>query len=260
MLTQSVKDIIRYKDLIAYLVKGEFKVKYSGTVLGYIWWIFDPLLFMMVYVVLIGKILGRGGPDYPAFLICGLVAWKFTASCLSDCINSISGKLKMMNQVFLPVIVFPLIKCINNLINLGFGFLLILIILSFYPVNYSLNILYLPLIILVQLLFNLSLGLILAHFGVFFKDINTIMQSFVLRVWFYLSPVIYSPDLVPDKYINIFMLNPVAPILTSYRNILIYGECPDFRGLFVLFVFSAIFYSIGSYFIYKNYGKYARVI
>ena len=260
MLIQSIKDMMRYKDLVSYLVKGEFKAKYSGTILGYIWWILDPLFFMMIYVLLIGVILGRGGPDYPAFLICGLVAWKFTAGCLSDCVNSISGNLRMMNQVFLPVIIFPTIKCINNLINLGFGLLLVLVIISFYPIQFSVNILYLPLIVLVQLLFNLSLGLILAHFGVFFKDIQTIMQSFVLRVWFYLSPIIYAPDLIPDKYLHLFMLNPVAPLLTSYRNVLMYGKSPDFTGLLILFLFSVLLYTLGTSLVYKNYGNYARVV
>lgn len=260
MLIRSIKDTFNYNDLIQYMVKTEFQTRYSGTILGWLWWLLDPLFYMLVYVLLIGVILKRGGPDYPVFLICALVPWKFTSASIMDSITAISNKRNMLNQIYLPAAIFPLVRCLHNMINFAFGIMLMLLILRIYGFEINVCYLYFPLIIAVNFVFALGIGTLFSHWGVFYKDIHNLFRSFLLRFWFYLSPALYSIEMVPENLRTLFMLNPMAVLFEAYRNILMYNKPPDLVALFSILILSIAIYYAGVALIYKNYGKYAKVI
>ncbi|HEX6593679.1 MAG TPA: ABC transporter permease [Bacillota bacterium] len=234
-----MQEIMKRKDLLYYLVKSGLKAEHRNSYLGYFWWLLDPLLNVLVYYFLVVIILGRGGPDYPVFLVIGLVVWRWISTSINSSAKSILRYSSIVNQVYLPKSIFPLSFTITQLFNFLFGLVVIAIFLLFFGVMPGWQIVYLPILIIVTLVFLLAIGLVLGYFTVFVRDIDNLL-SHVIRVFFYASPIIWPGGRLPDKYSWAVDYNPIAIIVGSYRDILMYKQSPNFIGLTVIFVASIL--------------------
>src|SRR5699024_4772115 len=181
---------LKRKDLLYYLVKSGLKAEHRNSYLGYFWWLLDPLLNVLVYYFLVVIILGRGGEDYPVFLVIGLVVWRWISTSINSSAKSILRYSSIVNQVYLPKSIFPLSFTITQLFNFLFGLIVIAIFLLFFGVMPGWQIVYLPILIIVTLVFLLAIGLVLGYFTVFVRDIDNLL-SHVIRVFFYASPIIW---------------------------------------------------------------------
>ena len=228
-----LKEIAKRKDLLIYLVKSGLKAEHRNSYLGYFWWLLDPLLNALVYYFLVVVILGRGGEHYGVFLIIGLVAWRWTSSVISSSSRSIVSQAAIINQVYLPKAIFPMTRTVSQMVNFFFGLLVVAIFLAAYGIVPGWHVLYLPLVILVQLLLMLSISLVVAYLCVFVRDLDNIMGH-ITRVWFYASPVIWEGGKLPPEYQWIVKWNPFAYILDGYRNILMHHQKPDLLSLFIV--------------------------
>lgn len=254
-----IKEMLKRKDLLYYLVKSGLKAEHRNSYLGYFWWLLDPLLNVLVFYFLVVIILGRGGPDYPLFLVIGLVVWRLFSTSINSSSRSILRYSSIINQVYLPKALFPVAFTMTQLFNFAFGLIVIAIFLAIYGVMPGWEVLYLPVILLVQVTFLLALGLVLAFITIFVRDIENIM-SYVTRVFFYASPIIWEGGRLPDEYSFFVDVNPIAIIVTAYRDILMYGKTPDFLGLGVIFIISL---AVGLYMIYyysKNEHKIIKAL
>lgn len=216
-----------------YLVKSGLKAEHRNSYLGYFWWLLDPLLNALVYYFLVVVILGRGGENYGVFLIIGLVAWRWTSSVVSSSSRSIVSQASIINQVYLPKAIFPATRTISQMVNFFFGLVVIAIFLAAYGIVPGWQIVFLPLVILVQLLIMLSISLVVAYVCVFVRDIDNVMGH-VTRIWFYASPIIWEGSRLPAKYQWIVNLNPIAHVLGAYRDILMYRKTPDLVSLSII--------------------------
>lgn len=254
-----IKEMLKRKDLLYYLVKSGLKAEHRNSYLGYFWWLLDPLLNVLVFYFLVVIILGRGGPDYPLFLVIGLVVWRLFSTSINSSSRSILRYSSIINQVYLPKALFPVAFTMTQLFNFAFGLIVIAIFLAIYGVMPGWEVLYLPVILLVQVTFLLALGLVLAFITIFVRDIENIM-SYVTRVFFYASPIIWEGGRLPDEYSFFVDVNPIAIIVTAYRDILMYGKTPDFLGLGIIFIISL---AVGLYMIYyysKNEHKIIKAL
>jgi len=247
-LKKYVTEMLKRKDLLIYLVISGMKSQYRNSYLGYFWWIIDPLLMGFVYYFLRVVILGMEGEYIGAFLIIGLVAWKYLQSALSNSAKSITGKAGIITQVYLPKAMFPFGTTLTELFNFTFGLLAIAIFLAFYRLVPGINILWLPVIMFVQFIFLAAVSLILAYYATFVRDIDSLLNH-LLRFWFYASPVIWEADRIPERYSFVVALNPASTIIDGYRNILMYNSPPDLEKLFLIGLFSlaVMFYMIYYY-------------
>lgn len=234
-----VKEIVKRKDLLLYLVKSGLKAEHRNSYLGYFWWLLDPLLNALVYYFLVVVILGRGGENYGVFLIIGLVAWRWTSSVVSSSSRSIVSQAAIINQVYLPKVIFPAARTISQMVNFFFGLVVIAIFLAAYGIVPGWQVVLLPLVILVQLLIMLSISLIVAYICVFIRDIDNIMGH-ITRVWFYASPIIWEGSRLPAEYQWIVKLNPIAYVLEAYRDILMHRATPDLVSLSIIGLASLI--------------------
>lgn len=235
-----LKELLKRKDLIIYLVISGLKSQHKNSFLGYFWWLLDPLLGALVYYFVVVIIFKRGGGgDYGLYLIVGMIVWRWLDSTVNTASRSIVSKAGIITQVCLPKANFPIGTVLSQLINFCFGLLVIALFLIIFKTRPGITILWLPFIMVVQFFFLMAISLVIAYFSVFIRDIEYLLRHF-MRLWFFMSPVIWTIDRIPEKYRWLLSLNPMTPFLASYRNIFMYRSMPDFFPLVIIFAISLI--------------------
>ena len=248
------------KDLLYYLVRSGLKAEHRNSYLGYLWWLLDPLLNVLVFYFLVVIILDRAGPEnFPLFLVIGLIVWRCISSTLNSSSKSIMQYSSIVSQVYLPKSLFPISFTLTQLFNFAFGFLVIAAFLAVYRVMPGWEIVFLPLLIIIQTVFLLAIGMILAYVTVFVRDLENVLQ-YVTRVFFYASPIIWEGGRLPPEYGWAVTYNPVAVIVTAYRDILMYGNVPNFMGLGIIFVLSALAISFMLWYYSRNEYKIIKAL
>ena len=249
-------ELLKRKDLLIYLVISGLKAEYRNTYLGYIWWILDPLLMAGVYYFLRVVVLGMKGDNIGAFLIIGLIAWHWIRSTLTGSARSISGKARIITQVYLPKAIFPIGVTLTQLINFSFGLIVVAIALALYRIVPNSEVLWLPFIMAVQFLFLIAIALVVAFLCMFVRDIDNVIGHFA-KIWFWTSPVIYEHGRIPERYSYIMDYNPAATFLISYRNVLMYGISPQIEKLLII---GAVSFVVTMYMIYYYHVNEHKII
>lgn len=233
LIVEAVREAWSRRRLIGYLVSADVKKKGSDTILGNIWWILDPILQMLVYMILLTVIFQRSTPDFPLFLFVAILPWKWFNSSIGDSISSVVRQERLIKQIQFPKIVLPMAAVIAGIVNFLFGLIpLAVILFVFYPAHATVNIAWLPVIAVVQFVFTLALALIVSGINVFYRDIGN-LSTHLMRLWFYLSPALWSFDRLGDRFSGgeglgatgfaLLQLNPFAILFTAYREA-IYGR------------------------------------
>lgn len=258
-MIQYLKELLKRRDLIIYLVLSDMKAEYHNTILGYFWWILDPLLMGIIYYFLRVIILNLEGDYIGAFLVIGLVTWKWISAAINFSSSSISRNAGIITQVYLPKMIFPFGTTLTQGINFTFGLAVISLFLIFYNLIPGIEIIWLPFVMLIQFIFLLALSMILAYYATFVRDIQNVL-SHVLRFWFYSSPVIWEASRLPEKYLVLVDINPAATFLKSYRNVLMYQTPPDINKLLIIGFISLAVIIYMTYFYYLNEHKLIKAL
>jgi ABC-type polysaccharide/polyol phosphate export permease len=266
LLSQAVAEVSSRRHLIRYLVSADLKKKGSDTLLGNIWWVLDPLLQMLVYVILVTVIFQRTQPAYPLFIFAAILPWKWFTSSVGDAIVSVSGQDKLIKQIQFPKLVLPVAAVLSGISQFAFGFIpLAGLLLLAYRDYISPYLLLIPAVAVVQLVFTMALGFVTAAMNVFFRDIGNVSRH-VLRLWFYLSPALYGADTVAKlgeshpTIATLMYLNPFYWILTGYRDLIYYGRMPDWLGLAIVLVCSCLLLVVTTLLFKRLEPTYAKVL
>jgi len=258
-MTMYLKELLKRKDLLIYLVKSGLKAEHRNSYLGYFWWLLDPLLGALVYYFLVVIIMGRGGENYGVYLVIGQIVWRWTNTSINNSSKSIVQYASIIQQVNLPKTIFPLTRVISQLINFLFGLIVVVIFLLFFRIPPHWQLVYLPLVILVQLIFLMTISLVVAYVSVFIRDLSNIL-SHIMRVWFYASPVIWEGSRLPAQYSWIEKINPLSYLLKGYRDIFIYGASPNIKILLVIGLVSFIFAVVLIYYYSRHEHKIIKAL
>jgi len=272
----AITELWSRRSLVRYLVQADLKKKGADTLLGNLWWVIDPLLQMLIYVVLVVVLFQRDQPDYPLFIFAAILPWKWFTSAINDCIVAVSSQDRLIKQIHFPKIVLPTAAVVAGVVNFVFGLIpLGVLLLLWYPDRISANLVFIPVIAAVQFVFTLGIGLILSAINVFYRDVGNISRH-VLRLWFYLSPALYGPATVaavakdqPALY-QLMQLNPFYTLFTAYRNV-IYGAetpnhssvpplAPDWPALLLLFAGSLVLLAVATTFFKRIEPTFAKVL
>jgi len=228
LIGEALRETWSRRRLIRYLVQADLKKKGSDTVLGNIWWILDPLLQMVVYVILVSVIFQRTTPDYPLFIFAAILPWKWFTSSVYDAITSVVGQERLIKQIQFPKIILPTATTFAGVANFAFGMIpLAGLLVLFYSDRISPTLVFIPLIAAVQFVFTLAFSFVVAGINVFFRDIANVSRH-ALRLWFYLSPGLYSAAAIEKLretnplIADVMAINPFYTFFESYRNV-IYG-------------------------------------
>jgi ABC-type polysaccharide/polyol phosphate export permease len=254
-----LRDLARRKDLMLYLVVSGLKAQHRNTILGYFWWLLDPLLSVLIYYFVVAIVFRRGGPDYAAHLIIGVVVWRWLSSTLSGASKSIVSQAGIITQIYLPKAVFPVGIALSQLVNFGFGLIVMALFLVFSGYGASVSLVWLPTIIVSQLAFQIAVAMVLAYVCTFVRDIESLVSHFS-RLWFYSSPVIWQESMIPANKHWLLDLNPMTHYLRAYRQVLMGGATPDLPVLLLLALVSAVLVFGITYYYSQNEHKIIKVL
>jgi len=232
-------DIKRTLELI--WVKASFNLRSEASVnyLSYAWWVIEPLLHMVVYYVVFSFLLARGGENYVAFLLTGLIPYLWFSKTISHTMGSILAGKQLMNQLYIPKLFFPMTCVVQNTVKQGIVFALLLVFLWSYGISPSSSWFYVFPIILIQLLFIIGCSLLAALIVPFVRDMSFVIPT-AIQFLMLCSGIFFSHHDIPESAQDIFFLNPMAVILAAYRDVLVDGLAPNWGLLGYVFVLSSI--------------------
>jgi homopolymeric O-antigen transport system permease protein len=227
------------KDLLLYLVTSNLKAQHRNSFLGYLWWLLDPLVGVVIYYFVVVVVFHRGGDDYGMFLVIGLIVWRWLSSTITSASRSIVTQAGIITQVYLPKLIFPLSAAFTHLIHFGFGLVVIACSLVFFRIVPGMTLLWLPYIVLMQLLFLTALATVMAYVCVFIRDIDNLV-SHLLYLWFFGTPVIWREEMIADGKRWLVAMNPMAHFLASYRNVFMHQSGPEYLPLLCIGLLSSV--------------------
>jgi lipopolysaccharide transport system permease protein len=222
----------RRLEILFFLSQSRMRSYAHDRVLGFLWWVFDPLFQILIYLVLMKYILRGGQARYPLFLACAIIPWRLLAHGSSSAGTSLLANAGLLKSVNIDRVCMPVSETVNSLVNYLYALPTFAFLLLAYRMPPTVHLLWLPLIILVQYILVVGLGLILSVCNVYLRDAENLWQ-FLLQAWFFLSPAIYPPEQVPERFRDLFLLNPAAGIIESYRAIFYHGKAPPAVPLLV---------------------------
>jgi lipopolysaccharide transport system permease protein len=250
-LVRNLKEVYKFRVLIQNLVSRELKARYRGTVLGFFWSFFNPLLLMIIYTFVFGFILRPKDPsignswEYALFLFCGILPWVWFSSSSIESANTLMINGNLIKKILFPAEILPLVTVTSNFIHFLFGLPILFIFMLVLGKPPTLFALFLPVIILVQFAFSLSFSLLLSALTVHFRDIKDILAN-LLTFWFFSTPIIYSFTSEPiQKYPilkTVLSFNPMTHIIEGYHYCLFYGSLFHWKKLGITLLVSLVFF------------------
>lgn len=221
------KELYHYKDLIWLFFKRNYTTRYKQTILGPLWLIFNPLVTVTLYAFVFGGLAGlatEGVPNF-VFYLCSNSLWSFFAACLRETSNTFTANAGIMGKVYFPRLVMPISAVLTGMLDFIIQFGLLIVIMIGYSItgthfNLGPRLLLLPILILQTGMLGLGFGIIVAALTTKYRDL-VILVGFGVQLWMYATPVVYTAALIPQKFMKIYMLNPMSPIMECWRNAVI---------------------------------------
>lgn len=217
----SLKDIWAYRELLFFLTWRDVKVRYKQTALGAAWAILQPLFMMLIFTIFFGRLAGVGssGIPYPLFALAGLVPWTFFANSITASGNSLVGSAHLITKVYFPRLIVPAAAMLAGLVDFLLAFILLCILMLYYRVTLTVQILFLPVLVLMTALFSLGVGTWMSALNVKYRDVRFALP-FLIQLWLFVSSVILPSSSIPPKWRWLLNLNPMSGIIEGYRSAL----------------------------------------
>ncbi len=237
--------IIEYRELIRILTVSDLKVKYQSSVLGFAWSLLNPLLMMLVLYLVFSNVFKMNQDHFALYLLIGIVCWRFLANGTSASMMAIVGKPSLVTKIYIPRQVLVLSTVLSNFISSLLEFLVLGALLIVFGVKLSFNMALFPIVHLIYLVIVYGLSLALAALYVYYRDLNQIWEV-LMQLGFFLTPVVYPLTTVPEKYMGIYMLNPVTVIMQIYREAMLYAQTPSLVSIIFVLVSAILILALGS--------------
>lgn len=222
----------RYRYLLKQLVLRDFKTKYKRSVLGVLWSFLNPLLMTIVQYIVFSTLFKNSIPNFPLYLMIGVVCFNFFTECAGMCLNSITGNASLITKVYMPKYIYPLSRALSSGINLLFSLVPLVGVMIITNVSFTKAVLLLPIPLICLFAFSLGIGMILATAMVFFRD-TQFLWGVLTSLWSFLTPIFYPTSIWPGKYLWFFKSNPLYHIIREVRVILIDGASPEPKAYIV---------------------------
>lgn len=241
-----LKILYRYRELLWLWILREIRVRYKQSLLGAAWAILQPLSMMIIFTLVFSNLarIPTDGIPYPIFSYSALLPWTFFSTSISMGVPSLVTNLNLVTKTYFPREILPL-----GSIGVGFFDFLIastifLFLYFFYQMPFTWAVAWLPLILALQILLAIGVTLLGAAFNVLYRDVRFIVPL-GLQLWLYASPIIYPVSLVPERFRPLYMLNPMAGIISAYRQVLLYGRSPNWTELGLSAVVTGVIFFLG---------------
>jgi lipopolysaccharide transport system permease protein len=257
---QMFADLWRHRELLYYLIWKDIRVKYKQTALGVAWVVLQPLLGMLLFTLLFGRIakLPSDGLPYPLFYYSSLLSWTYFSTALLMASNSVVSNTSLITKVYFPRILLPAAAVMGALIDLGIASIVLFGLLFYYQVPFTAQLALLPALMLLLVMFTMGIGQWLAALNVNYRDIKHAMP-FIVQLWFFASPVVYPSSMVPEKFRWIVNLNPMTGIIEATRAA-IAGKPLPWDALGVCGAAIVLMLVLGAWYFERTERRFADVI
>lgn len=258
-------ELPRRSELVLSLARRELVSRYKGSVLGVIWAVLTPVVMIVIFTFIFAGVFGarfgvRSSPwDYAIYLFCGLLPWNMFQESLILSATTIVSHANLVKRVVFPLETLPLAQSLAALGNQLFGTLALLVATIIIRHELHPTVLWLPVLLIPQLILTLGAAWLIASLGVFLRDIAQGI-TLLLMAWMYLTPILYPESIVPERYRFYININPFTPLIRSYRRILIEGSAPDWPGLGYFTAFALVSFLFGYWWFAKTRKNFADVI
>jgi ABC-type polysaccharide/polyol phosphate export permease len=251
IIIELFRDTYRYRELIWALALKELKIRYKRSVLGFLWALLNPMLFMLVLTLVFTVIMPINKYHYAIFVLSALIPWTFFSQSLSYATESIVGNGDLIKKVRVAKLVFPVAALVSNMINLLLSLipLALIVLIMGHPFHWTW--IFLPVALLALTLITLGMTFFFATVNVYYRDVSHILQI-ILQLWFYVCPIIYSQDFIPAKYQIFFKLNPMVYVLNQFHLSVYNGMLPEWTNIVACFVCGFLALFVGFY-IFRRY-------
>ena len=216
------KELFEYKDLFFFLVWRDIKVLYAQTILGFSWAILQPLIQIILFTVVFGKVaqLSTDGIPYFLFSTTAIIPWTFMSQAMTQSSQSLVAGQNILGKVYFPRLIFPLTAVLAKFVDLVISFLIILVVLIFYKIIPTWNLLLLPLFVLYMAIIAAGVGFWLSSMAIRFRDVKYAM-SFLTHTLMYTAPIVYSATSIPEKWRLLYSFNPIVGTIEGFRACLL---------------------------------------
>ena len=241
-----ISEIYDYRDMIISLVRRALQGRYKGSALGFLWTFINPLLQLVVYTFVFSVVMRSGIKDYYLFLFVALVPWIFFSTCITGGSTCIWAQQDMVKKIYFPREVLPIAFVTSQFVNMLLSFVVIFVVLLVSGKGICFWLLpYLIPVMILEYMLALGVAFIFSSVTVYLRDMEYILGILSMALQF-LTPIMYSVDMVPEKIIPIFNLNPMSPIINAYRDILYYQKAPEMQTMFQGAILSVILLVVGT--------------
>ena len=260
----SLANLFRYRGLIWSLVARDLKARYRGSVLGFFWTFVNPLLLLLVYSFVFTTIMPNNVPGvrpYALFMFCGILPWNWFSSSLSEAAGSLISGGNLIKKVLFPAEILPIVSVLANMVNYLLGLLILVPCLIYYQrLHLTFNLMWFPVVVVVQLVFTGALALMLAALTVHFRDIRDLLAN-ILMLWFFATPIIY-PWFQENvrRFKVLFDVNPFTHLAISYQEILFFGPVGHWKWLLALSAGSALLFLAGYWLFDRLRDSFAEAV
>lgn len=213
-----LEELWAYRELVYFLAWRDIKVRYKQTVIGVAWALLQPLGMIAVFTLFFGKLakIPSEGIPYPVFAFAGLLPWQLFSRIVADSSNSLVANQGLITRVYFPRIVIPLANTLAALVDFGIAAALLVVVMVLSGVTPGGGVVWLPLFVLLMLITGLGVGFWFSALNVEYRDVMVIVP-FLMQLWFFVTPVVYSSNLVPDRWRTLYGLNPMAGVVGGFR-------------------------------------------
>jgi ABC-2 type transport system permease protein len=229
------REIYQYRGMLWGMVSSDLRTRYKGSVFGFLWTFLNPLLMLLVYGMVFKTVMRVSLPHYLVFLFIGLLGWNLFATSILSAVSVINRQSSIIKKIYFPREILPISIVLASTINYLLSLVILLPFLIFSGLYPNWDWVFLPIILLFEVIFSIGLSLFFSAINVFLRDVEHIL-GIVVMAWFYMTPIVYSLSMIPKGYVQLFKINPVVGFIVSYQDILYYHLPPRWK----LFLYSAI--------------------
>jgi lipopolysaccharide transport system permease protein len=253
-------DLWAFRELLYFLTWRDVKVRYKQTELGVAWAIIQPLFTMVIFNLFFGRLAGVPSDNvpYPIFAFAGLLAWTFFANAITQSGNSLVGSAHLITKVYFPRMIIPGAAVAAGLVDFAIAFVILVLLMFYYGVGITWNIVMFPVMVLLTTLLALGTGMWLSALNVKYRDVRFALP-FMVQLWMYLSPVIYPTSFLPAKLRSLLLLNPMTGIIEGYRSAL-FGRPFNWIALVVSTVITLLLLIYSSYSFRRMEKSFADIV
>jgi len=251
----NLKDLWEYRELLYFLAWRDIKIRYKQTVLGAAWAIIQPLFTMLVFSLFFGKLakMPSDGIPYPLFSYAALVPWAFFANGFNQSSNSLVGSSHLITKVYFPRLVVPISSVISGILDFALAFIVLLGMTLYYGIIPTLNVIWLPFLLLLAFVTALGVGMWFSALNVQFRDVRYVLP-FLTQFWMFATPIVYPSSLLPEPWRTVYGLNPMVGVVEGFRWALL-GTQTAPGPIVIVSLLAALAILIGGAFYFRRMEK-----